>query len=150
MEFQKVLIDIFGETNVFLMGSRFFELNGEKSDYDFLICDECSVDLIQRLWYLPITAVKSGYQSMVTQYSRTCVSDHYSIGHLDLIVLDNMPVFDAIVSDHHLVKSYIARHGLTRILKSLKQGTNLDGKSLYRILRKLALDEGNQEAVTKV
>ncbi len=136
----KFVSEIFGEENVFLMGSRFFGLNADNSDYDFLVFVSEGNDVLEQykteLFYLGMTEVNTtNYTklSAIPEFNRL-KSTHYEIGDpIDLIVVNNWEYFEQVIKEHEMVLTYIRERNLISILRRLKP--HISGKDLYRAVR---------------
>jgi predicted nucleotidyltransferase len=152
--FTKMLEEIYGSENVFLMGSRFFGYDHEDSDWDYLILADKfptpTKDARKALDFLPMEVAFEGYDNLLEGRKRY-ESVHYSIGtRIDIIMLYSPNVFQQLVKEHTTILEYLRTSGGLEVIRNLKihyykNNLEMDGKDIYQFLRSTVLSKQKTE-----
>ena len=139
ISFQDILEYIVGKENVFLMGSRFFDIHSEKSDYDFCVFNDQDNDPLNH--YLFKTLNEIGFNPQYVKNENYGENyDHIGIGSkIDIIVVHNKLVFNKKHEQHIKIKKVLESELLFKFVRDLK--TKLTGKEIFRSLCKAYLNE---------
>lgn len=138
-EIKKVIESYLMEEGIdyFIGGSEMFGWANRESDIDFFIscCDGQLIDLFQE--FPSKTIIKN---SAVPAYDANISAQYSFLGgfvHLNVFI-DLLHSYELLKSEHEKVEKILNKnHDLKRVVTSLKRTTNIRGRDIYDILKRL-------------